>query len=646
MSLVTMSGVRLSYPGKVVLDGVDWELNAGQKVGLIGPNGAGKTTLFRLVVGELRPDAGQVHRGRGARIGYLRQSASLEPDRSLFDAMLVPFAALLAAHDRLRALEARMAAGGDDEALLDEYGRLQERYEREGGYSFEAELKATLFGLGFGAEDFDRPCGVLSGGEKGRAQLAQLLLSKPDLLLLDEPTNHLDIAATEWLEGYLSGFPGALCVVSHDRWFLDRVVYRIAELEQGRLTTYVGNYSAYLPEKARRLEAAVKSFEVQQAFIARTEEFIRRNIAGQKTRQAKSRRKMLAKLERVDRPGGPRRDVGIALDSGGRSGREVLALRGVSFAFPGSRGPLLEGVDLVLERGDRVGIVGPNGSGKSTLLKLLAGELRPTRGDVAIGERTRIGYYDQEFRRLDRGARVIDEVWSVAPRMEAGPLRDFLARFLFTGDDVFRTVGSLSGGEQSRVALAKLMLNPANCLLLDEPTNHLDIPTVETLEAALADYDGTLAVVSHDRYFLEEVVDEIALVEGGRVTRYLGTYGEFAEKRQAERAAALAAGGASAQRGDPGDGRPDGGDAASAWAASKAGQRAARARARRIEALEKELAALDAEAEATRAEMTRPELAADWAKLGELQARLDGLARQWAERAEEMERLEADGERP
>ena len=636
MSLVTMSGVRFAYAGKTVLGGIDWELNAGQKVGLIGPNGAGKTTLFRLVAGELTPDAGQVHRGRGVRIGYLHQSADLDPDRSLFDAMLAPFAALLAVHDRLRDLERRMAAGEHHDEIVDEYGRLQERYERDGGYSFEAEIKATLFGLGFGPDEFDRPCGVLSGGQKGRAQLARLLLSKPDLLLLDEPTNHLDITATEWLEDYLRSFPGALCVISHDRYFLDRVVDRIAELEHGRLSVYVGRYSDYLPEKARRLEAAERAFEAQQAFIARTEEFIRRNIAGQKTKQAKSRRRMLEKLERVERPRGARRAVGLALHSGGRSGREVIALRDVRFTFPGADRPLLAGVDLVLERGDRVGIVGPNGAGKTTLLKLMTGELRPTGGELTIGGMTRIGYYDQEFRGLNRGARILDEVWSAAPRMEIGPLRDFLARFLFTGDDVFRTVGSLSGGEQSRVALAKLMLAPANCLVLDEPTNHLDIPTREVLEEALADYDGTLVTVSHDRYFLDQVVDEIVLVEGGTVTRYLGTYSDFAEKRRAERAAAAAA-----EAEARGNGRHA---AATAQAAPRDAQRAARARRRRIEQLQAELASLDAEADAIRAEMSKPELAADWARLAELQKALDEVQHRWAERAEELERLEGESD--
>ncbi len=640
MSLVTMSGVRLAYPGKTVLDGIDWELNAGQKVGLIGPNGAGKTTLFRVVIGELVPDTGQVHRGRGMRIGYLRQSAELEPERSLEGAMLAPFASLLAIHDRLRDLEHRMAAGEHDDKVMELYGQLHDRYERDGGYSFEAEIKATLFGLGFAPDELDRPCGALSGGQKGRAQLAQLLLSKPDLLLLDEPTNHLDVAATEWLEGYLKSFPGALCVISHDRYFLDRVVDRIAELEHGRLATYAGRYSDYLPEKARRLEAAAKSFETQQAFIARTEEFIRRNIAGQKTKQAKSRRKMLETLERVDRPRGARRDVGLALASGGRSGREVLALRDVSFAFPGSDRPLLEGVDLVLDRGDRVGIVGPNGAGKTTLLKLMTGELRPTGGDLTIGGMTRIGYYDQEFQGLDRGARILDEVWSAAPRMEIGPLRDFLARFLFTGDDVFRTVGSLSGGEQSRVALARLVLAPANCLVLDEPTNHLDIPTREVLEEALAGYEGTLVTVSHDRYFLDQVVDEIALVEEGRLTRYLGGYSDFAERRRRMLEAAVAPapkpGFRANGQGAGGEGRPT--------AATRADQRAARAHQRRIEQLEAELASLDAEAGAMRAEMTRPDLAADWAKLGELQQALDALQQRWAERAEELERLNGEGE--
>ncbi len=535
MSLVNLNNISKSYGTDLVLKGISWQIEEGRKIGLLGSNGVGKTTLFRIITGDLETDRGEVTRSRTLKIGFLPQECELEDDLSLFDEMLKPFSHLLKLHDKLRNLEKEMSSGRDLDKLMKRYGELQIEYENSGGYTYENKIETVLSGLGFKKEDFDKNINILSGGEKNRAALASVLLSEPNLLLLDEPTNHLDIEGTEWLEGYLSEFPGTVVLVSHDRYFLDRVIREVVELEDHQIEKYKGNFSAYVIEKARRQEKSLKEYEAQKEFILRTEEFIRRNIAGQKTKQAQSRRKALQKLERLEKPKTKAKKVKLSFAPTQRSSRGLVWSEGLGKRF-GER-VLFENVEFFLERYDRVGLIGPNGSGKTTFLKMLLGEERPTSGELKIGGNLDIGYYDQEHEGLDMESSVSDEIWKIKPQMLVSDLRSFLAKFLFFEDDVFRKIKTFSGGEQSRVVLAKLILSKPNLLILDEPTNHLDIASREVLERSLCEFGGTILVVSHDRYFLNRVVNKIYAIEDGSLKEYLGNYSYYEEKKKEQREA-------------------------------------------------------------------------------------------------------------
>ncbi|UCB52284.1 MAG: ABC-F family ATP-binding cassette domain-containing protein, partial [Candidatus Zixiibacteriota bacterium] len=495
MTLVSLKNISKSYGTDLVLDDISWQIEEGRKIGLLGSNGAGKTTLFRTITGELHPDRGEVVRTRKSRLAFLRQEYQLEDDLTLFDEMLKPFSELLKLHDELRDLEKEMSSADDPRRLLERYGKLQLEYENKGGYSYENKMETVLYGLGFRKEDFDKSVNVLSGGEKNRAALASVLLSEPNLLLLDEPTNHLDIEGTEWLEQYLAEFPGTVILVSHDRYFLDRVIREVVELEDHKITRYVGNFSSYVIQKAQRMEKGLKEYEAQQEYIRRTEDFIRRNIAGQKTKQAQSRRKTLEKLERLEKPKSKSKKMKISFSPTKRTSRALVWTENLSKSF--NLKALFENVNFSIERYDRVGLIGPNGCGKTTFLKILMGGEAGGSGKVNVGSNLDVGYYDQEHEGLDVENSVAEEIWKANPRMLLADLRSSLARFLFTGDDVFRKVKSFSGGEQSRVVLAKLILSKPNFLILDEPTNHLDIASREVLENALAEFGGTLLVVSH-----------------------------------------------------------------------------------------------------------------------------------------------------
>ncbi len=533
MMLLNLKSVTKSYGTNLVLNDITWQIEQRRKIGLLGSNGAGKTTLFRIMTGELHPDRGEVIRSKQLKIGFLRQEYQLEDDLSLFDEMLKPFAQLLELHEDLRKLEQEMSSSNDPRKLLEIYGKLQLEYESKGGYSYENRIETVLQGLGFSKKDFNKPINILSGGEKNRAALASVLLSEPNLLLLDEPTNHLDIEGTEWLEQYLSEFDGTVVMVSHDRYFLDRVIREVTELEDHAIARYVGNFSAYLEQKAKRLEKAQKEFEAQREHILRTEDFIRRNIAGQKTKQAQSRRKALEKLDRLEKPKLKAKKMKLSFAPTQRTSRALVWTENLGKNFNGQS--LFQDVDFSIERYDRIGLIGPNGCGKTTFLKILMGNETPTSGEVKIGSKLDVGYYDQEHQGLNLENSVLDEVWQVNPRMLLSDLRSFLARFLFREDDIFRKVNSFSGGEQSRVVLAKLILSKPNFLILDEPTNHLDIASREVLENALAEFGGTLLVVSHDRYFLNQVVSRIYAFEDGSLKEYLGSYSHYEEKKREQK---------------------------------------------------------------------------------------------------------------
>jgi ATP-binding cassette subfamily F protein 3 len=533
MTLLNLRNISKSYGANLVLNGITWQIEEGRKMGLLGSNGAGKTTLFGIITGELEPDKGEVSRSKHLKIGFLRQEYQLEDDLTLFDEMLKPFSELLSLHDDLRKLEQQMSSARDPKKLLDAYGKLQLEYENSGGYNYENRIDTVLNGLGFGKQDFEKPINILSGGEKNRAALASVLLSDPNLLLLDEPTNHLDIEGTEWLEQYLLEFEGTVVIVSHDRYFLNRVIQEVVELENHSTTRYMGNFSSYVEQKAQRLEKALKEYDAQQEQIFRTQDFIRKNIAGQKTKQAQSRRKALEKLERLDKPKTRTRRMRISFAPTQRTSRALVWAENVGKRFDGNQ--LFENADFAIERDDRVGLIGPNGCGKTTFLRIILGDEPPTSGEVKVGSNIDVGYYDQEHSGLNLENSVLDEVWQVSPRMLLGEMRSFLARFLFRDDDVFREVKSFSGGEQSRVVLAKLILSKPNFLILDEPTNHLDIASREVLERALAEFAGTLLVVSHDRYFLNKVVSRIYAFEDGKLKEYLGNYSYYEEKKREQR---------------------------------------------------------------------------------------------------------------
>src|SRR5689334_344341 len=526
--LFRLSEVYKSYGTQDVLRGTSLQVNAGEHVGLVGRNGAGKSTIFRLVRGEESADRGDVIRARGVKLGLLDQHVHFKPGSTVHESALAAFGRLQQIEHEMHELEHRMAEAGDDlEKVLERYSDLQQEFEHEGGFEYGARAEAILQGLGFEREMWSLETEKLSGGQQNRLGLACLLLAAPDVLLLDEPTNHLDVNAVEWLEEFLQEYQAAYVIVSHDRYFLDRSCRRIVEIENGRASTYTGNYSDYLVEREERRESQQRAYDNQQQLIAKTQEFIRRNIAGQKTKQAQSRRKMLEKLERLDAVRPDQASGDFRLQAIERTGNHVLIVKELSIGYEDK---LLAGdISFILRRGECLGIIGPNGSGKTTFLKTILKKLDPLGGEVRWGTKVQIGYYAQQLDDLDDRNEIIMELRRVAPSTAtAGELRSFLAKFLFTGDDVYKHVQDLSGGEKGRLALAKLIYSRVNVLVLDEPTNHLDIPSREALEEALSAYEGTIVTISHDRYFLDRVATQILALDGlGGAEHYDGDYTEY-----------------------------------------------------------------------------------------------------------------------
>ena len=526
--LFRLSEVHKSYGVQDVLRGTSLQVNPGEHVGLVGRNGAGKSTIFRLVRGEESADRGDVVRARGVRLGLLDQHVHFKPGSTVHESALAAFGRLQQIEHEMHELEHRMAEAGDDlEKVLERYSDLQHEFEHEGGFEYAARAEAILQGLGFDREVWSLETEKLSGGQQNRLGLACLLLAQPDVLLLDEPTNHLDVNAVEWLEEFLQGYEAAYVIVSHDRYFLDRCCRRIIELENGRAASYTGNYSDYLVEREERREAQQRAYDNQQQLIAKTEEFIRRNLAGQKTKQAKSRRKMLEKLERLDAVRRDQSSGDFRLQAIERTGNHVLTVTDLAVGYPEKH--LAGDISFILRRGECLGIIGPNGSGKTTFLKTILNKLPPLAGELRWGTKVQIGYYAQQLDDLDDRNEIIMELRRVAPSSAtAGELRSFLAKFLFTGDDVYKHVRDLSGGEKGRLALAKLIYSRVNVLVLDEPTNHLDIPSREALEEALSAYEGTIVTISHDRYFLDRVATQILALDGlGGAEHYDGDYTEY-----------------------------------------------------------------------------------------------------------------------
>jgi ATP-binding cassette, subfamily F, member 3 len=534
--LFRLSDVYKSYGSQDVLRGASLQINPGERVGLVGRNGAGKTTVFRLVSGEETTDRGDVVRARGIRLGLLAQHVHFEPGSTVHESALAAFGHLQQIEHQMHELEHRMAEAGDDlEKILERYSDLQHEFEREGGFEYAARAEAILQGLGFDREQWSLETEKLSGGQQNRLGLVRLLLAEPDVLLLDEPTNHLDVGAVEWLEEFLQNYSSAYVIISHDRYFLDRACRRIIDLENGRASSYSGNYSAYLVEREERREAQQRAYENQRQLIEKTEEFIRRNLAGQKTKQAKSRRTMLAKLERVEAVRADRSSGDFQLQAIERTGNHVLMVNQAAIGYPGK--VLARDISFILRRGECVGVIGPNGSGKTTFLKTILNKIPPLSGEVRWGTKVQIGYYAQQLDDLDDRNEIIMELRRVASSAAtAGELRSFLGKFHFSGDDVYKHVRDLSGGEKGRLALAKLIYSRVNVLVLDEPTNHLDIPSREALEEALDAYEGTIITISHDRYFLDRVATQILALDGeGRAEHYDGDYTEYHDWKAAGR---------------------------------------------------------------------------------------------------------------
>jgi ATP-binding cassette subfamily F protein 3 len=531
--LFRLAEVTKAYGAQEVLRGVTFQINPGEHVGLVGRNGAGKTTLLRLITGAETPDNGEIERLRGFRYGALAQHVDFRGGMTVMDSALEVFEKLQSLEAKMRDLEHAMteSSGDDLDRVMHEYSEAQQAYEHDGGFSYHARAESVLLGLGFSKDEFGKRAENLSGGEKNRLGLARLLLLEPDILLLDEPTNHLDVEAVEWLEDFLSGYKSAYLIISHDRFFLDHTVNRVLDLENGEVESYRGNYSDYLVEREERREQRRRAYREQQEMIARTEEFIRRNLAGQKTKQAKSRRNFLERMERLENVG-DLETANFKLKPTARTGDQVLILDKLAIGFPGKT--LASNLSLLLRRGERLGIIGGNGVGKTTLLRTLLGEQNPLGGDWRWGTGVNVGYYDQRLLMVDDRNTVIEDLRGAASAtVTDGELRGFLGRFLFTGDDVFKPVSALSGGEKGRLALAKLIYSRVNLLILDEPTNHLDIASREALEDALNDFDGAIITVSHDRYFLDRVATRILVLKGEEGEKgfehFDGGYTEFYE---------------------------------------------------------------------------------------------------------------------
>jgi ATP-binding cassette subfamily F protein 3 len=527
MPLLTASNLAKSYGPQDVFESISLDVPQGAKIALVGANGCGKTTLLRLLAGLEEPTRGTVHCAKNLRVAYLPQQAD-QPGRSplagagtLWKIMLKAFAALQAQAVELRRLETEMADPETGAQAMQRYSAAVEAFELAGGYTFEHRIRRVLTGLGFDEDDFHLPVTHLSGGQKTRALLARLLLEEPDLLLLDEPTNHLDLQGVEWLEGYLRAWKGAVVVVAHDRAFLDAVVEQVWEMSWGRLEIYRGNYSAYTGQRAERMAHQQAQYERQHQHITRTEDFIRRNIAGQRTSSAQGRQKRLSRLERVARPK-EYRPLNLDLGNAARSGDLVAGLYDLAVGYEHSN-PLLTADEFELRRGQTVALLGPNGSGKTSLLRTVVGEIAPLSGRVRIGANVHIGYFAQGHVDLDPEKSVLDTILD-ASTLKTGEARNLLGRYRFSGDDVFKRVGDLSGGEQARVALAVLTLQGANLLILDEPTNHLDIPSQEVLQEALAEFDGTLLMVTHDRYLIRKLETRVWAIEEGRLWEFKQGY--------------------------------------------------------------------------------------------------------------------------
>ncbi|WP_240377477.1 ABC-F family ATP-binding cassette domain-containing protein [Bacillus piscicola] len=638
-----------SYGAETILDKIKIEVKANERIALVGRNGAGKSTLLKIIAGELPYDSGDIITPKGIELGYLDQHSGLQSESSIWDEMLSVFAEIRRMEKELRSLEQKMAdpAVHDDpssyEKVLAEYDQLQHSFREKGGYQYEADIRSVLSGLKFADFDYSTPISTLSGGQKTRLALGKLLLSKPEVLILDEPTNHLDIDTLSWLESFLSNYNGAVLIVSHDRYFLDNIVTKVYEVARTKAFLYHGNYSDYLEEKAKRYEQELKVFEKQQKEVAELEDFVQRNIVRASTsKRAQSRRKKLEKMQVMDKPLGSQKSAKFSFDVERQSGNDVLSVSDVSVAY-GDAEPVIHNISFHVKKQESIALIGPNGIGKSTLLKTIAGKLQPVSGNVVLGSKVTIGYYDQEQAELHSNKDVLHELWDDYPHSLEKDIRTVLGNFLFSGDDVLKQIRDLSGGEKARLALAKLMMQKANLLIFDEPTNHLDLDSKEVLENALLDYPGTLIFVSHDRYFLNRMATKIIELDENGLTEYLGDYDYYSRKKDEERQReAIRMKEQANEHGKQAAPRLVEESDKKTYLQDKEAKRESRKRQREIELIEEEIEALECEIEKLEKEMLKPEIYEDFEAAGTLQGQLTDIRQELDNKMEQWEALQLE----
>ena len=632
--ILSCQGISKSFGEKVILEDASFHIEEREKAALIGNNGAGKTTLLRIIMNELHADSGQVVLMKDRQIGYLAQYQDVQGHRTVYEELLSTKQYIIDIEERMRSMELEMkhASGEELDRLMNSYTRLTHEFELENGYAYKSELMGVLNGLGFAEEDFNKQVATLSGGQKTRVALGKLLISKPDILLLDEPTNHLDMESIAWLETYLLNYPGAVFIVSHDRYFLDKVVTKVVEIEAGHVRMYSGNYSAYAEKKAQLRDAQYKAYLNQQRDIKHQEAVIvkLKSFNREKSiKRAESREKMLNKIQRIEKPLEVRSQMRLSLEPRVVSGNDVLTVEELAKSFPQQK--LFSNISFQVKRGERVALIGNNGTGKTTMLKILNGLLDADAGSFSLGAKVQIGYYDQEHHVLHAEKTIFQEISDTYPTLTETEIRNMLAAFLFTGDDVFKEISALSGGERGRVSLAKLMLSEANFLILDEPTNHLDIASKEILESALNRYEGTVLFVSHDRYFINRTATRILNLTEQNIVNYIGNYDYYLEKKETNERAYLNTGEAveEVKIEAVSEGKTD-------WQSQKEEQAKKRKIQNRLKKVEAEIEALEEKLAELDEQFQDPAVATNSAKLGklhseqvEVQEKLDKLYEEW-----------------
>ncbi len=651
--LLQISNISKSFDGTDILSDCSFHIEENEKCALVGSNGTGKSTMLKIIAGRIAPDSGSISLKNGADIGYLAQQDAVDTGNTIIGELTLVKQSLIDEEAAIRQLEKDMkdATGRELEEMMDKYSRLTHHFEMNDGFSVRSEINGMIRGLGFAEEDKERSISTLSGGQKTRVALAKLLLKKPSLIMLDEPTNHLDLRSIEWLEGFLQSYKGAVLIVAHDRYFLDRIVTKVFEIENGKLSVFTGDYSTYAARKKELRDTQMKAYLNQQAEIAHQEQVIDKlkSFNREKSiKRAESREKMLDKIERLDKPADTDDAMKLKITPSIISGRDVLSVSELSKGYDGMK--LFEGVSFDIRRGERVAVIGDNGTGKTTLLKIITGNLEADNGSFSLGVNVKPGYYDQEHQVLHPDKTLFREISDDFPAMDNTKIRNTLAAFLFYGDDVFKQVSALSGGERGRLSLAKLMLGNANFLILDEPTNHLDITSKEILENALNEYEGTVLYVSHDRYFINRTATRILALEGGTFTGYPGNYDYYLEKRGVIGSYDRPGGSASSSA-DTGAGASAASSAGSgvsesklSWQEQKAQEAEKRKRQNRIKKAEEEISRIEERIDEINNEMADPAISTDVEKLTALSKEADELGTTLERLYEEWDSLQSETE--